>query len=135
MGRCSIRASLYLTRTVLKHNLGQVTASDSWVVAGRPAVIRGPNILFTSRGRLTKGKRPELVFEVRSPSDRWTDMIGKMLEYLSAGVAVVVILDPKTESASVFRPDDRQVIFEAADTLTLPDVLPGFAVPVRSLFE
>jgi len=78
---------------------------------------------------------PELVFEVRSPSDLWTDMIAKMLEYLSAGVSVVVILDPKTKSASVFRPSDRQDVIEADGTLTVPDVLPGFAVPVRSLFE
>ena len=57
-----------------------------------------------------------------------------MLDYIRAGVPVVVILDPKTRSASVFRNQDRQDIFEADEILTVPDVLPGFAVPVASLF-
>lgn len=136
--------SFYLTQHVIKHDLGHVMTNDSWVVTKRgPDTVRGSDILFVSYGRLSKGKVPEgllnvvpeLVFEVRSPSDLWTDMIAKMLEYLSAGVSVVVILDPKTESASVFRPNDRQDVIEADGTLTLPDVLPGFAVPVRTLFE
>ena len=108
-----------------------------------PDTVRGSDILFISYGRLPKGEVPdglldvvpELVFEVRSPSDLWTDMIAKMLEYLAAGVSVVVILDPKTKSASVFRPDDRPDIFEATDTLIVADVLPGFAIPVRTFFE
>jgi len=52
-------------------------------------------------------------------------VVAKMLGYIAAGVNIVVILDPKTKSASVFRGDDRQDIFETADALTLPDVLPG----------
>jgi Uma2 family endonuclease len=143
-GKVCYRVTMALGTFVEPRDLGHVMTNDSWVVTQRgPDTVRGSDILFVSYGRLAKGKVPEglldvvpeLVFEVRSPSDRWTDMIAKMLEYLSAGVSVVVILDPKTESASVFRPDDRQVIFEAADTLTVPDVLPGFAVPVRALFE
>jgi Uma2 family endonuclease len=120
--------SFYLTQFVIQHDLGHVMTNDSWVVVKRgPDTVRGADILFVNYARLPKGKVPdglldvvpELVFEVRSP----------------AGVSVVVILDPKTESASVFRPDDRQVIFEANDTLTVPDVLPGFAAPVRAFFE
>jgi Uma2 family endonuclease len=136
--------SFYLTQHVVKNDLGHVMTNDSWVVTKRgPDTVRGSDILFVSYTRLPKGQIPEgllevvpeLVFEVRSPSDRWTDMIAKMLEYLSAGVSVVIILDPRTESATVFRPDDRQVIFEADQTLTVPDVFPGFEVTVRKFFE
>ena len=38
-------------------------------------------------------------------------------------------------SASVYRNDTRQQIFDAEDELTVPDVLPGFAVIVGKLFE
>ena len=62
-------------------------------------------------------------------------MIAKMLEYLRAGVRVVVILDPSTTSASVYRDaEEFQQIFHNGDELTLPDVLPGFAVAVNRLF-
>ena len=62
-------------------------------------------------------------------------MIAKAIEYLVAGVVAVVLLDPKTESASVFRSDTRQEIFEANQTLVVPDVLPGFEVLVKKFFE
>jgi Uma2 family endonuclease len=100
-------------------------------------------VCFFSYERLPKGQIPEglitavpeLVFEVRSPSDRWTAVVAKALKYLNAGVKVVVILDPKTESATAYRPHDREVVFEAGDNLAVPDVLPEFSVAVRSLFE
>jgi len=40
-----------------------------------------------------------------------------------------------TTSASVYRNDEFQQIFDNGDDLVLPDVLPGFKVPVRKLFE
>jgi Uma2 family endonuclease len=58
-----------------------------------------------------------------------------MLEYLKAGVRVVVILDPSTTSASVYRDaEEFRQILHNGDPLTLPDVLPGFSVPVSRLF-
>jgi hypothetical protein len=38
-------------------------------------------------------------------------------------------------TASVYRADELQRIFDNGDELTIPDVLPGFAVAVRRLFE
>ncbi len=78
---------------------------------------------------------PELVVEVRSPTDRWGQLFGKVSEYLGAGVVVVVIVDPNTETVSVYRDDGRQQILTTTDELTLPDVLPGFAVSVARFFE
>ncbi len=46
----------------------------------------------------------------------------------------VLVLDPDTLTASVYRGDTLQEIFRADDELTLPDVLPGFSVPVRRFF-
>ena len=38
-------------------------------------------------------------------------------------------------SAAVFRPVTRPEIFQKDQTLTIPDVLPGFEVPVVRFFE
>ena len=113
------------------------------VVERGPDTVFGMDVGFFSYSRLPKGKVPdglidaipELVCEVRSPSDRWTKVVSKAMDYLAAGVTTVIALDPKTESATVFRSDDRQVVFETNDTLVVPDVLPDFSVPVRSLFD
>ena len=61
--------------------------------------------------------------------------MAKAIDYIRAGVTVVVILDPKTESASAFRSGTRQDTFEKDEMLTLPDILPGFEVPVSRFFE
>lgn len=74
------------------------------------------------------------MIEVRSPSDLRTDALGKMLDYLRTGVPVVS-LDPKTEAASVFRSGADPQIVGKDQALTLPDVLPGFEVPVARFFE
>ncbi len=126
---------------VRANDLGWVAINDTFVPT-TPDTVRGADVLYVSYSRVPKGEPPEdlpgppeLVIEVRSPTDRWTDMVAKMLEYLEAGVSVVIILDPKTKSASVFRSEDRQDIVEADEELTLPDVLPGFSVLVSRFFE
>lgn len=140
-GTISHRASQLLGDFVQANDLGWIAINDTFVPTG-PDTVRGADVLYVSYARVPKENppddlavAPELVIEVRSPTDRWTDMLAKMLEYIAAGVDVVVILDPKTKSASVYRGDDRQDIFESDDELTLPDVLPGFAVPVARFFE
>ena len=77
---------------------------------------------------------PNLVVEVRSPSDRWGEIFTKVGEYLRAGVVVVVVLDPASASASVYRMEEIQQVFHNGDALVLPDVLPGFSVAVEPLF-
>ena len=125
------------------HDLGHVMSNDSWIQTGtNPDTVRGGDLCFFIYGRLPKGKvpegllpmLPELVVEVRSPSDRWGEIFTKIGEYLKAGVLVVVVLDPATASASVYRTDELQQIYHNGDALTLPDVLPGFSVPVERLF-
>jgi Uma2 family endonuclease len=78
---------------------------------------------------------PDLVFEVKSPSDRWSKMLTKIGEYLQAGVPVVCVLDPETETARLYFADEPEITLEASDELTFPNQLPGFRVPVRALFE
>lgn len=77
---------------------------------------------------------PQLCVEVRSPSNTWTDIFAKIADYFRAGVTAVLVLDPDTATASVYRADTGQQIFTQDQELTLPDVLPGFSVPVRRFF-
>lgn len=143
-GKVAIKVGRLVGNFVEEHNLGHVAGNDTLFQLRRgPDTLRGPDVLFVSYAKqpatdVPDGPLtviPELVFEVRSPSDPWTEVFETMLDYLKAGVGVVVILDPKTKTASVFRPNDLQDTFQADQTLTIPDVLPGFAVVVGTLFE
>jgi Uma2 family endonuclease len=141
-GVVCLNAGAVVREFVRANKLGRAMGNDTLVRIDADT-SRGADVCYVSYAKLPPGTSPEgllevppdLVIEVRSPSDLWTDSLGKMLDYLRIGVPVVVILDPKTESASVFRPGDRQDIFERDQTLTLPDVLPGFSVPVARFFE
>ena len=143
-GKVCARTTTLLQVFVDANDLGHVMTNDTLFITERnPDTTRGVDVCYLSYAKLPKSPvpdglldvLPELVFEVRSPSDRWTKVVAKAIEYLDAGVTVVVVLDPKTESATVFRAEDRQATFEKDDTLTIPDVLPGFAVPVHKFFE
>ena len=142
-GTVCLNAAVLLYHFVRTNKLGRVMSNDT-LVRVTADTARGADVCFVSYARLPADQRlpdgmlevaPELVIEVRSPSDLWTDALGKMLDYLRIGVPVVIILDPKTESASVFRSGTRQETFEKDETLTVPDVLPGFEVPVARFFE
>ena len=76
-----------------------------------------------------------MVVEVRSQSETVNTVLLKAVEYLNAGVRVVLILDPETEVACVANREVLPCRLAGEDELTLPDILPGFAVRVREFFS
>jgi Uma2 family endonuclease len=142
-GVISLRVAVAVSAFAEAHNLGWVAINDTFVtVDEEEETVRGADVLFVSFARLPRGPvpdhlgvPPDLVVEVRSPTDRWGELFTKVGEYLRAGVGVVVVVDPNTETVSVYRDNGRQQILTTTDELTLPDVLPGFSTPVRAFFE
>lgn len=140
---CS-KANYYLTGYAIVRDTGRVMSNDTFV---RTKVdgCRGADVCFVSYSRLPKDRPrgkgplavpPELVIEVRSPSDRIGDIQIKVGEYLNAGVKAVVVLDPDIEAATIYTADEEiPQRRHNGDELTLPDILPGFSVPVRKFFE
>ena len=143
-GKVCVRFSGFLFVYFQANDIGHLVSHDTFVkIRANPDVVFGPDLAYFGYERLAKGVEPaglpdalpELVAEVRSPSDTWTDVFAKVEEYLAAGVEVVLVLDPETRTVFVCRPGPSQQTLNVGDTLTVPDVLPGFAVPVARLFE
>jgi Uma2 family endonuclease len=142
-GELCARASYFLMRFLEEHKIGRVLSNDSGVVTERgPDTVRGADVAFYSFAKLPEGKLPDhypdvppdLVVEVLSPSDRWPRVLLKVGEYLAAGVPIVIVLDDERMTAHVFRAEQAPALIGDGE-LTIPDVLPGFAVPVRRFFE
>lgn len=121
-----------------------VMTNDSFIPTRRdPDTVRGMDVCYITYEKLQKGRIPggmidvvpELIVEVKSPSETWNQALIKMTEYISVGVMVVIIVDAGTTTASVYRENAFQQIYHADQVLTIPDVLPGFSVRVGSLFE
>jgi len=127
-----------------EHNLGHLVVNDPGIITERdPDTVRGPDVAFLSYTRIPRGPLPkvyvdvvpELVFEVRSPTDRWSEMLAKALEYLKAGVTVVCLVDERTEEVPVYRADESPRNLHGSDELSLPGILGDFHVEVRRFFE
>lgn len=134
----------FLAEFAEANDLGRVMSNDSSIKARKsPDSVVGADVCFISYTRLPKGPIPaglldvvpELVLEVRSPSDSWTKLIAKVLDCLSAGVQAVVVFNPSQQAVAIYRSDSDEQHFTAEQVLTIPDVLPGFSVPVARFFS
>jgi Uma2 family endonuclease len=136
----------FLLRSFVKANsLGRVACGETKIRLARdPDTYRCSDVMFISYAKLPASVptpegpleiAPDLVVEIRSPSDRPDVIDEKVAEYLDAGVTVVMTIDPDLESISVHRRGEIDQRFHNGDTVTLPDVLPGFAAHVKAFFE
>jgi Uma2 family endonuclease len=126
------------------HPIGRVLTNDSSMITERnPDSVRGPDVCFYSFERVPKGPLPrillpvppELVFEVRSPSDRWSELHAKVAEYLNVGVQTVCVVDDNTRSVHAYFPAREPQVLTGDDQLLLPGVLNDFRVEVGRFFE
>ncbi len=142
-GFVCLKAGRILGNFVDEHDLGRVMSNDSGVITERgPDTVRGADVCYYSYARLPKGplatgygpEVPELVVEVCSASDRWLEIHEKVAEYLGAGV-LIVVLDPKPQTAHVFGADGPPMMLGPEDELVVPGILEGFRVRVGRFFE
>jgi Uma2 family endonuclease len=127
-----------------EHHLGHVVSNDSGIQTGcDPDTVRGADVAFYSFARVPPGPMPqgylavvpELVFEVRSPTDLWKKVHVKVGEYLDAGVTVVCVLDEQTHTAHVYHAEEFPRILTDSEELTFPGILGDFRVAVERFFE
>jgi Uma2 family endonuclease len=127
-----------------QHPLGVGVSNDSCILTERdPDSVRGADIAYYSYERVPKGPllagllpvAPELVVEVLSPHDRWSELHTKIGEYLTVGVQTVCVLDDTTRTLHAFYADRPLQVFRAAEEFILPGLLPGFSVNVQRFFE
>jgi len=78
---------------------------------------------------------PELVVEVKSPSDRLKTLQAKMLDWLRNGAQLAWLLVPETETAYLYRPGqpEPEVMQGFDHELSGEAVLPGFRLRLAEL--
>jgi Uma2 family endonuclease len=127
-----------------EHGLGHVASNDAGVITERdPDTVRGGDVWFVSYQKIPRGPlpqtyleiAPDIVIEVKSAFDRWVELHAKVTEYLTAGVGVVCVLDPETETVRLYYADKPEVILSGDDAVEFPEQLPGFSVSAAAFFE
>jgi Uma2 family endonuclease len=101
-----------------------------------------PDVSWVERSRLegidTSGFipiAPDFVIELRSKTDSIKDVRAKMEEYRRVGVRLGWLIDPQKQQVEIYRPGQDVEILEDPKTLSGEDVLPGFVLDMRLLFE
>jgi Uma2 family endonuclease len=126
-------------RTYVKaKKLGRVTGADGgYIVSGERYI---PDVAFISFARQPEPSHeawnpnpPDLAVEVLSPTDDPASLRIKIVNYLRAGTTVWVV-DPIRQQIEVYAPDQSPVTLTVEDTLDGGSVLPGFSLPVKSVF-
>ena len=115
----------------LPNNTEELLCPDlSYVAPARKAAMK-------LRGSYRVGA-PDLVIEIASPNDTHRELNAKADVYLQAGVRLIWVAWPATQTIEVWRPASPSApatTLQLADTLDGLDVVPGFACPVRAIFE
>lgn len=68
------------------------------------------------------------------PGRRHSDISGKTLAHLDAGVRAVWIVGPRRRIVTVHTPGGLAGVLPEGDELTGGDIVPGFVAPVDELF-
>lgn len=124
--------------------LGKVYAAETGVRvldADGEETVRAADVTFFRAERIPARTSkfipviPDLVAEVVSPTDRANEVIEKVQWWLGHGVRLVWVVDPATRTVAAYRPDGSAQVYRRDETLDAGEVLPGFALPLSSLFE
>jgi Uma2 family endonuclease len=148
------RFVLLLTDSTIARHVGEAFPEAPYTTGSpdEPNWVKGslvPDVMFIRADRLTTYKQanpnwkdqplalvPEFVIEIVSPNDRYSDINKKVERYLSDGVKLVWVVDPQRKAIAVHEAGKAQsTTFMAGQTLTCGEVIPGFKIPLDSIFE
>ena len=77
---------------------------------------------------------PEVVVEIRSPSQTIEALTAKAIDYVNGGVSRVWLVNPETQQIRVMRPN-RSVLFYVGETILVDDLLPGLKLTAKEIFD
>jgi Uma2 family endonuclease len=117
-------------------------AGTGFHIASNPDTVRAPDAAFVSRERLEATGEvegywlgaPDLAVEVVSPNDTHSEVVEKSLEWLEAGCRMVIVVEPRRKTATVYRSRDDIRILTEGDAIDGADVVPGWRLPVSEIF-
>lgn len=139
----AIVLSRHLGNFVEEHDLG-ILLGEAGMLRFSPRRIYIPDISFISwaqnpmremHKQQVPNLHPDLAVEVLSPSNTTSEMKKKRVDYFEWGTQLVWQLDVATRTMQVFTEPEEFSTVTTNDELDGGTVLPGFALPLRKLFE
>lgn len=117
-------------------------AETGFVLRRDPDTVRAPDAAYVRRERAEAVGRtrrfwpeaPDFAAEVVSPWDTRREVVDKALDWLRSGTKLVLVLDPATETATVYRPEAEPHSHRAGETVDLSDAVPNWRLQLSEAF-
>ncbi len=134
-----------------QQGLGEVFQEATYVLIDSSQWVKNsriPDVMFVSAEKIAQFKSdipdgenkpfilvPDLVIDIVSPTDQYSEISRRVKRYLSDGVRLILIADPETREVAVHRlGSDEQTNLSGDAVLDGGDVLPGFRLSLHDLF-
>ena len=143
-GQVAMRLGSLLDQHVIANRLGVVFAAETgFLLATNPDAVRAPDVAFVCRDSFEKledvqgylNVAPDLVAEVVSPNDSSSQIESKAQMWLAAGTAIVLVVDPASQTIRVYRDPTTIKVLRADDVLEVDEVVKGWKLKVAAIFE
>ncbi|MCY3018440.1 MAG: Uma2 family endonuclease [Planctomycetota bacterium] len=126
------------------HKLGRVLTGETGMhIRWELPRCRLADVSYLSYQRAPKGAvpsgflrvPPELIVEVLSEDDTWTDIEEKIKDYHNTGVDMVWVADPQTRTVRVFPRGGMPSVVHDGSEIDGGAILPGFRIPIARFFD
>ena len=131
--------SWLLANWVYPRRLGRIFDSAGGFILP-DANLTAPDVSFVRAARLRRSPRyfgelvPDLVVEIKSQSDRIKPIVKKINKFIELGAEVGILIDPDEETVTVYRQIGDPVVLGNQDILILPELFPGWELPISELW-
>jgi Uma2 family endonuclease len=128
---------------VEQHQLG-VVLGEAGMLELLPQQVRMADVAYVSYKRLADSGYPEkaaptvgpeLAVEILSPGNTPEEMDLKLHDYFAAGAQLVWYIDPRQRTVNVYSAVEAMVTLAERDVLDGGEVLPGFTIELKPLFD
>lgn len=121
--------------------LGRVYGEVGYLLERNPDTVLAPDLSVIATDRAPADQTrylelaPDLAVEIVSPGNGPGEIERKVAIYLRAGCRMVWVVYPHQRQVVVHLPGNAPAVFGEEAVLAGGDVLPGFAIPVATLFS
>ena len=143
-GKIAGRIFARLAVHVEQNDLGETYAAETgFLISSNPDTVRAPDAAFVSNQRLASVEptksylplAPELVVEVISPNDRFSEVEAKASQWLAAGTKLVLVADPENLTLKTYAPEAKIQTFQSGDTVDCGTACDQWTLSVDDVFR
>ena len=136
-GDMEIRLGEFLRRNI--KDKGYVAGGEVGVlISKKPLKIRAADVVYISREKSPERPTgileipPDLIIEIISESNTAWEITDKVKDYLLIGVERIILIEPKTKTASLYQKGKREaLLYDYEDEIV---VLEGLTLRLKDLF-